>query len=342
MRLLSSIQRLLRRLLNALQSLLSRSLSRFHRLLIGGEWVAEKAHVGLHRLLCESLERFLLLLGLLLQLLYQGTSALRLAFEGLHSLGKKALDKLHVALLDGRDVLRHSLMCLEYLHSLREEALSKLRGTLLSGDDTLCSGLTCLEDLHAFTEEALRKLRVALLGGDDTLYDGLVCLLKGFDQCPCGFIDFLFCHCFSPHLSRSRLRYILPVTCLRFTNTYHCMRSWHPFDAGHPAPVWIRRPGWMGPVVSCRQPSTLPTRPPSRSIRQSSSPSVLEALRAFIHAALKAVNTRTSRRSVLDNHGHALTAPDTQGRQPVVRIASLHFIEQGDQHPRPTGSNRVA
>src|ERR1700694_3461903 len=179
MRLLDTIQRLLRRLLHALDPLPSRSLSRFHRLLISGQWVAEKAHVVLHRLLCELLERFLLLLGLLLQLLYQGTSTLRLAFEGLHSLGKEALDKLHVALLDGGDVPRHGLICLEHLHSL--------------------------------TEEALSKLRVALLSGNDTLYDGLICLLKGFDQRRCGFIDLIFCHCFSLHFSRSHLRYTITV-----------------------------------------------------------------------------------------------------------------------------------
>src|ERR1700730_4970017 len=217
MHLLGSIQRLLRRLLHALDPLPSRCLSRIHRLLIGGEWVTEHVHVGLHRLLCELLERFLLLLGLLLQLLYQGTSALRLALEGLHTLGKEALDKLHVALLDGGDVPRHRLIRLEHLHALSEEALRKLRGALLGGNDIRCSGLICLEDLHAFAEEALPKLRVALLGGDDTLYDGLVCLLKGFDQRPCGFIGFLYCHDFSLHLSRSHLRYIIPVTCLRFT-----------------------------------------------------------------------------------------------------------------------------
>jgi hypothetical protein len=47
-RLLGRIQRLLRRLLHALESLPRRCLSRFHRLLIGGDWVAEKARVGLH------------------------------------------------------------------------------------------------------------------------------------------------------------------------------------------------------------------------------------------------------------------------------------------------------
>src|SRR6202165_900885 len=152
MRLLDTIQRLLRRLLHALDPLPSRSLSRFHRLLISGQWVAEKAHVVLHRLLCELLERFLLLLGLLLQLLYQGTRALRLAFEGLHSLGKEALHKLHVALLDGGDVLRHGLMCLEYFHSLSEEALRKLHVALLGGNDIHRRSLICLEDLHAFAE----------------------------------------------------------------------------------------------------------------------------------------------------------------------------------------------
>jgi hypothetical protein len=42
--------------------------------------------------------------------------------------------------------------------------------------------------------------------------------------------------------------------------------------------------------------------------------------------SVEAVNTRTSRRSALENHRHALTAPDTQDRQPIVSIPTLHFI----------------
>ena len=47
-------------------------------------------------------------------------------------------------------------------------------------------------------------------------------------------------------------------------------------------------------------------------------------------------------RLTFDNHCYALTASDTQGGQPVVGIAALHFIEQRDQYSRSTGSNRMA
>src|SRR5215207_3228991 len=44
----------------------------------------------------------------------------------------------------------------------------------------------------------------------------------------------------------------------------------------------------------------------------------------------------------LDAHGDAHAAADAEGGEAALRIALLHFVEEGDEDPCPGGADRMA